>query len=157
LTQNKEILREVPFPKSYIIHGLSTSIHGQIHQLFILPQEFLRPRPPAGAAVFDQDSHNSPYCAICLNDIRGGDSYRKLPDCGHCFHARCIDAWFKSHSTCPLCRIQVPQIISLNENRQWGASISNIVLLLQSFLEKMCNPLNDELTSMLCDNVRCIS
>ncbi|KAL0339156.1 UNVERIFIED_CONTAM: RING-H2 finger protein ATL60 [Sesamum angustifolium] len=48
-----------------------------------------------------------PYCAICLSDVRGGDRYRKLPECGHCFHALCIDAWFKSHSTCPLCRTQM--------------------------------------------------
>ncbi|KAI3449013.1 hypothetical protein Pfo_005678 [Paulownia fortunei] len=121
-------------------------------------KNFYGPDRLPAAAVFDLGSQSSPYCAICLNDIRGGDSYRKLPECGHCFHAQCIDAWFQSHSTCPLCRIQVPQIISLNESHcQWGALISNIVLLLQSFLEKMCNPLNDELTSMLCDNIRCIS
>ncbi|PIN06811.1 Anaphase-promoting complex (APC), subunit 11 [Handroanthus impetiginosus] len=66
-------------------------------------------RSPA-VAVFDQNSETSPYCAICLSDIRGGDSYRKLPECGHCFHAQCIDYWFRSRSTCPLCRTQVPQI-----------------------------------------------
>ncbi|KAI3444859.1 hypothetical protein Pfo_001524, partial [Paulownia fortunei] len=129
-----------------------TIIYGKSgHQFFILCQEILRPRPPAGAAIFDGNLQTSQYCAICLNDICGGDSYRKLPECGHCFHSKCIDVWFQSHSTCPLCRVQVPQIISLNENHyEWDAFLSNILLLLQDFLQKMCNPLNDELTSMLC-------
>lgn len=29
---------------------------------------------------------------------------RILPKCRHEFHAECIDMWFSSHSTCPLCR-----------------------------------------------------
>ncbi|PIN06812.1 Anaphase-promoting complex (APC), subunit 11 [Handroanthus impetiginosus] len=110
------------------------------------------------AAVFDQNSETSLYCAICLSDIRGGDSYRKMPECGHRFHAQCIDTWFRSRSTCPLCRIQVPQIISLNEKQyEWSDLISNILLLFRNFVERTFNPLNDELTSMLCDNIRCIS
>ncbi|PIN03313.1 hypothetical protein CDL12_24171 [Handroanthus impetiginosus] len=109
------------------------------------------------AAIFDESWQSSP-CAICLDDICGGDIYRRLPECGHCFHSKCIDLWFKSHSTCPLCRTQVPQIISLNENYyQWSDLISNVLVLVQDFLQKMCNPLNDELTSMLCGNVRCVS
>ncbi|KAL0410799.1 UNVERIFIED_CONTAM: RING-H2 finger protein ATL5 [Sesamum latifolium] len=116
-------------------------------------------RLPA-AEVLDRNSPTPPpYCAICLSDVRGGDRYRKLPECGHCFHAECIDAWFKAHSTCPLCRTQVPQMIPVNGNHdyRWGDLISNVVVLFRSFVEKLCNPLNDELESMLCDNVSCIS
>ncbi|KAK4416109.1 RING-H2 finger protein ATL64 [Sesamum alatum] len=119
-------------------------------------------RLPPAAAVLDlqEDSRTPPpYCAICLSDVRSGDRYRKLPECGHCFHAQCIDAWFKSQSTCPLCRAQVPQMIALNEinHYQWADLISDVVLLFRSFVEKLCNPLNDELASMLSDNVSCIS
>ncbi|KAL2251265.1 UNVERIFIED_CONTAM: RING-H2 finger protein ATL60 [Sesamum indicum] len=116
-------------------------------------------RLPA-AEVFDPNSRSPPpYCAICLSDVCGGDGYRKLPECGHCFHAQCIDAWFKSHSTCPLCRAQVPQMISLkgDHHYQWVDLISDVVLLFRSFVERMCNPLNDELASMFCDNVRRVS
>ncbi|KAL1535829.1 RING-type E3 ubiquitin transferase [Salvia divinorum] len=107
-----------------------------------------------GASVFDESSETEHYCSICLNDIRGGEGYRKLPQCGHSFHSRCIDAWFRSHSTCPLCRAQLPPIISLSQNQcEWNDFISAFFMLFNDFLYKMCNPLNDELSSMLCANV----
>ncbi|KAL8500555.1 hypothetical protein ACS0TY_020219 [Phlomoides rotata] len=111
-------------------------------------------RLPA-AAIFDENTQSPPYCAICLNDIRGGDSYRKLAECSHSFHSDCIDVWLRSHPTCPLCRNQVPQIISLEENHyNWNDFLSNVFLLLQDFVHRsLCNPLNDELTTMLCGNM----
>ncbi|XP_057807544.1 RING-H2 finger protein ATL63-like [Salvia miltiorrhiza] len=106
----------------------------------------------AAAAVFDESSEAEQYCSICLNDVRGGDGYRKLAECGHGFHARCIDVWLRSHSTCPLCRAQLPQIISLNQNQcEWNDLVSAFLAVINDFLHRMCNPpLNDELSSMLC-------
>ncbi|KAB2595156.1 hypothetical protein D8674_030606 [Pyrus ussuriensis x Pyrus communis] len=46
----------------------------------------------------------APYCVVCLQEVIEGQRYRKLPICNHCFHVSCIDTWFLSHSTCPLCR-----------------------------------------------------
>ncbi|URD75557.1 Zinc finger, C3HC4 type (RING finger) [Musa troglodytarum] len=46
-------------------------------------------------------------CAVCLNELEEGEKMRALPRCGHCFHMECIDMWFHSHSTCPLCRTAV--------------------------------------------------
>ncbi|XP_027356272.1 RING-H2 finger protein ATL80-like [Abrus precatorius] len=43
-------------------------------------------------------------CAICLTEFSAGDEIRVLPQCGHGFHVYCIDAWLKSHSSCPSCR-----------------------------------------------------
>ncbi|CAL5194485.1 unnamed protein product [Lathyrus oleraceus] len=43
-------------------------------------------------------------CAICLSEYTDGDECRTLPNCNHVFHSYCIDAWFASHSNCPLCR-----------------------------------------------------
>ncbi|KAH7576139.1 hypothetical protein ACOSQ2_003913 [Xanthoceras sorbifolium] len=47
------------------------------------------------------------FCAVCLEGIAEGEKFRRLPECKHCFHVECIDAWFQSRSTCPLCRNDV--------------------------------------------------
>ncbi|XBJ11087.1 hypothetical protein VPH35_015842 [Triticum aestivum] len=43
-------------------------------------------------------------CAICLCEFVDGEKVRVLPQCGHGFHVRCVDAWLVSHSSCPTCR-----------------------------------------------------
>ncbi|KAJ3669483.1 hypothetical protein LUZ60_011433 [Juncus effusus] len=43
-------------------------------------------------------------CVICISELQDGEKGRRLPQCGHNFHADCVDVWFKSHSTCPICR-----------------------------------------------------
>ncbi|KAI8529745.1 hypothetical protein RHMOL_Rhmol12G0249100 [Rhododendron molle] len=43
-------------------------------------------------------------CAVCLSAVSDGEKARLLPKCNHGFHLDCIDLWFQSHSTCPLCR-----------------------------------------------------
>lgn len=50
-------------------------------------------------------------CIVCLCQVSPRDEYRKLPNCDHGnqFHARCIDAWLKDHSTCPICRSHIPR------------------------------------------------
>ncbi|CAD6272451.1 unnamed protein product [Miscanthus lutarioriparius] len=46
-------------------------------------------------------------CAICIAEFADGDEGRLLPRCGHRFHVRCVDTWFRFHTTCPLCRATV--------------------------------------------------
>lgn len=54
---------------------------------------------------FRQDScKDGLECAICLSELVKGDKARLLPKCNHSFHVECIDMWFQSHSTCPICR-----------------------------------------------------
>ncbi|CAN6206091.1 unnamed protein product [Urochloa humidicola] len=43
-------------------------------------------------------------CAVCITELKAGDTARVLPRCGHGFHVGCVDMWLRSHSTCPLCR-----------------------------------------------------
>jgi len=49
----------------------------------------------------------APECAVCIVELRDGDSARRLPRCGHRFHADCVGAWLRLHATCPLCRASV--------------------------------------------------
>ncbi|KAG2727028.1 hypothetical protein I3760_01G141200 [Carya illinoinensis] len=48
-----------------------------------------------------------PECAVCLCEFEENETGRTLPKCGHSFHIECIDMWFQTHSTCPLCRSPV--------------------------------------------------
>ncbi|EOY34153.1 hypothetical protein QUC31_018580 [Theobroma cacao] len=49
-------------------------------------------------------------CAVCLGEFEEGDLLRHLPNCTHAFHISCIDTWFQSHSSCPLCRSSVSEL-----------------------------------------------
>ncbi|KAL3829353.1 hypothetical protein ACJIZ3_018155 [Penstemon smallii] len=46
-------------------------------------------------------------CVVCLSEFEEKELVRLLPKCNHSFHIACIDMWFHSHSTCPLCRSPV--------------------------------------------------
>ena len=46
-------------------------------------------------------------CAVCLCEFQGEETGRLLPVCDHRFHSDCIDMWFSSHSTCPICRASI--------------------------------------------------
>ncbi|KAF5761487.1 putative transcription factor C2H2 family [Helianthus annuus] len=43
-------------------------------------------------------------CAICLCEYREVEMLRMMPDCKHCFHLTCVDAWLKLNASCPVCR-----------------------------------------------------
>lgn len=51
-------------------------------------------------------------CSVCLCEVSDGEKARLLPNCNHGFHLDCIDMWFQSHSTCPLCRdvVAAPEV-----------------------------------------------
>ncbi|TKW27781.1 hypothetical protein SEVIR_3G280000v4 [Setaria viridis] len=55
----------------------------------------------------EEGGGKTPECAVCIVELRDGDSARRLPRCGHRFHADCVGAWLRLHATCPLCRATV--------------------------------------------------
>jgi len=61
----------------------------------------------AGAGAGKGGIGKAPECAVCIVELRDGDSARLLPRCGHRFHADCVGAWLRLHATCPLCRASV--------------------------------------------------
>lgn len=45
-------------------------------------------------------------CAICLGAYETGQRVRRLP-CLCTFHRDCVDRYFRDHTTCPICRVDV--------------------------------------------------
>ncbi|KAE8655365.1 hypothetical protein F3Y22_tig00117032pilonHSYRG00214 [Hibiscus syriacus] len=65
-------------------------------------------------------------CAVCLCEVVEGEKARLLPKCNHGFHVECVDMWFKSHSTCPLCRNSVVAVEGENPSSAMSGDEVNI-------------------------------
>ncbi|KAE8799337.1 RING-H2 finger protein ATL3-like [Hordeum vulgare] len=63
------------------------------------------PKTPGGQGR--RSGRDALECAVCLSEVADGEKVRTLPKCAHRFHVDCIDMWFHSHDTCPLCRAPV--------------------------------------------------
>ncbi|XP_030547651.1 E3 ubiquitin-protein ligase SIRP1-like [Rhodamnia argentea] len=46
-------------------------------------------------------------CSVCLDDFEIGAEAKEMP-CKHKFHCGCILPWLELHSSCPVCRYQLP-------------------------------------------------
>lgn len=50
-------------------------------------------------------------CSICREPFENSSIIRKINSCGHKFHLSCIDTWFQTQHTCPMCRVSVRILI----------------------------------------------
>ena len=70
---------------------------------------------------------DTPYesCTICRERFDDNSIVRKL-SCGHIFHINCIDTWFESNITCPVCRADLRDLDeSENENLNQTGNLNN--------------------------------
>ncbi|KAI3918781.1 hypothetical protein MKX01_042101 [Papaver californicum] len=77
----------------------------------IPPKLGLEPSTIASLPIYvhkqTDDNSSCTECAVCLVNLEEEEEIaRILPNCNHVFHAKCIDVWLISHSTCPICRTE---------------------------------------------------
>ncbi|CAI9089126.1 OLC1v1023635C1 [Oldenlandia corymbosa var. corymbosa] len=76
--------------------------------------------------AIDLETGAKTECSVCLSSFETGEIARGLPNCGHTFHAECIDEWLTSHSTCPICRTEAKPrlgLISMQPEPREGVNI----------------------------------
>jgi hypothetical protein len=56
--------------------------------------------------VNDINKLDEKKCVICLEYFVNGDVLTTIP-CFHLFHPKCINEWFKSKNTCPICKTKI--------------------------------------------------
>lgn len=59
-------------------------------------------------------------CSICFIPFEAQTVVNYLPQCNHVFHRECILEWFKSHGTCPICRLNIKQILKEDDEGNDG-------------------------------------
>lgn len=74
----------------------------------------------------DLDESVITECPVCLTKFEPEDSLRLLPVCKHVFHQECIDSWFESHSTCPLCRASLTRRVVVPEQCEPVESVAEV-------------------------------
>uniref|UniRef100_A0A0D6QWC7 RING-type E3 ubiquitin transferase n=1 Tax=Araucaria cunninghamii TaxID=56994 RepID=A0A0D6QWC7_ARACU len=62
---------------------------------------------PTVNITLDHLNSDAGQCAVCKDTFEEGASARQMP-CKHMYHSECILPWLDLHSTCPVCRYEMP-------------------------------------------------
>ncbi|CAH8316329.1 unnamed protein product [Eruca vesicaria subsp. sativa] len=61
-------------------------------------------------------------CSVCLDDFEIGNVAKQMP-CDHTFHSYCLLYWLQLHSSCPVCKCQLPT--AEDDETNGGAAAGN--------------------------------
>lgn len=107
--------------------------------------------PPPFTVDEDNKYGEESCCAVCLNDVVGGEDCRKLPKCGHVFHVLCVDKWLECNWTCPICRRQVTD--DLPKRGGENSVLSYLISKGEDFMVKIFSPFTEELMMVVIESI----
>lgn len=108
-----------------VAHSFLKHLMQRLHKLFKLYSH-----ASVGKGIEETEAD---ICAVCLSQVCEGEKVRSLPVCSHRYHAACIDAWLKNHTTCPLCRNKIIDHIPHNQQKQVKHFRESLFDVFQSF------------------------
>ena len=126
-SENERVIMINPYNQSLVVRGDQTQSHSALTSLgdyFIGPGLDLllqhlaendpnrQGTPPARKEVVDalptvKITEPLLQCSVCLDDFEKGVEAKEMP-CKHKFHVKCIVPWLELHSSCPVCRFELP-------------------------------------------------
>lgn len=56
-------------------------------------------------------------CSICYIPFTGDNKVVALPKCEHLYHTECILSWFKTRTTCPICRLDMRDYLKPDDDK----------------------------------------
>ena len=75
---------------------------------------------------FSVDKHKDKLCPISLEEFKDGDDLVELP-CKHLFLKDSITTWFKSKTSCPVCREKINVSDQVQSQGQGQSLVRNIL------------------------------
>jgi Ring finger domain len=68
-------------------------------------------KPKQGENPYLTEGNGNEICSICCDEIAPKALVRRMPECKHMFHQKCIDNWLKMKPTCPNCNRKTRELI----------------------------------------------
>lgn len=112
---NRTIILRGPTASSSLVDFLGDYFMGRGLDLVLQHLAEIEPNrygtPPTRKEVIEAlptiEVKEASQCSVCLDEFEIGEDVKETP-CKHRFHENCIFPWLELHSTCPLCRFQLP-------------------------------------------------
>jgi len=70
------------------------------------------------AAFTPEGTQGGEVCAICQDAFKAGEPVSRLRSCSHAFHDGCVKPWLAEKETCPMCRVEVTQLVEQRRKKE---------------------------------------
>ena len=56
---------------------------------------------------FRKSDTSEDTCSVCFDNFEPNQKFKRLKNCGHEYHSKCLDTWLQNEKRCPICNIEV--------------------------------------------------
>ena len=107
ITVNINSINQIPLHRlSTIFSKISSSVIEHLHKSNMRNSTFnytINTLNKGYLKIKNDDPLLDSHCIICSEDYIQGE-YKRVLECNHVYHKKCIDKWLKKNYSCPVCR-----------------------------------------------------